>query len=379
MSVSRNSSARPMTSSQKRHWSTSVSLQENDEKFGRYTLNTSMLVDKAKKGKVVKEIQFPAENIGLYAVRFNSDASKIIASYGTGSIQVIDTESEIPLYIVKPPTSNSYPIVAIRCSNYAPNVFFAAGICGNIYACHFKENSFKILAREKSNEINAMDIDDRTELLASGGKDGTIRLYDTRVGKLISKLQKSNRLTDLDAINFHTRRIFSIKFHPKRQNIFLSGGWDDCVKIWDTRNANGCVRNIEGPHICGDAIDVTDSLVLTGQWTAENALQLWDFGSGKLVSNIVPTNRVQTLDGEFLFCCQFLKCEALDECVVAGGSGQSYLDIINLNDERILYMFKVNKLIQTLDSSNNGKIVYGGMDQCIRIVDFDVEGSNIFM
>lgn len=27
-------------------------------------------------------------------------------------------------------------------------------------------------------------------------------------------------------------------------------------KIWDERVKDGCVRNIRGPHICGDAIDI---------------------------------------------------------------------------------------------------------------------------
>lgn len=43
-------------------------------------------------------------------------------------------------------------------------------------------------------------------------------------------------------------------------------------------------RRIFGPHICGDAIDVDiNNTLLTGSWRSEEQLQLWDFGSGKLI------------------------------------------------------------------------------------------------
>jgi len=35
----------------------------------------------------------------------------------------------------------------------------------------------------------------------------------------------------------HRSRILSIKYHPLESNIFLSGGWDDTVQIWDQRDS----------------------------------------------------------------------------------------------------------------------------------------------
>ncbi len=59
------------------------------------------------------------------------------------------------------------------------------------------------------------------------------------------------------------------------------------------------VRSIAGPHICGDALDVqpatgsgaspgsgTSPLVLTGSWREAHPLQLWDLGSGRLLTNL---------------------------------------------------------------------------------------------
>ena len=36
----------------------------------------------------------------------------------------------------------------------------------------------------------------------------------------------------------HRSRILAIKYHPLQSNIFLSGGWDDTVQIWDQRDSH---------------------------------------------------------------------------------------------------------------------------------------------
>ncbi|OLP92446.1 hypothetical protein AK812_SmicGene25748 [Symbiodinium microadriaticum] len=45
----------------------------------------------------------------------------------------------------------------------------------------------------------------------------------------------------------------------------VSGGWDNTVQYWDLR-AGHAVRAIFGPHICGDALDVSadGTQLLTG-------------------------------------------------------------------------------------------------------------------
>ena len=45
----------------------------------------------------------------------------------------------------------------------------------------------------------------------------------------------------------------------------VTGGWDNTVQVWDER-AGGAVRQIYGPSVCGDALDVDDGEILTGSW-----------------------------------------------------------------------------------------------------------------
>jgi len=53
------------------------------------------------------------------------------------------------------------------------------------------------------------------------------------------------------------------------------------------------IRKIFGPHICGDALDIqsvsvsgSSQQILTGSWRKDNTLQIWDYGSGKLIKNV---------------------------------------------------------------------------------------------
>jgi len=61
----------------------------------------------------------------------------------------------------------------------------------------------------------------------------------------------------------HSNRIFSVKFHPSENDIIISGGWDNTVQVWDVR-VGYAVRSFYGPHICGDALDIEGSTILTG-------------------------------------------------------------------------------------------------------------------
>ena len=53
------------------------------------------------------------------------------------------------------------------------------------------------------------------------------------------------------------------------------------------------IRKIFGPHICGDALDIqalsmsgSSRQILTGSWRKDKTLQIWDYGSGKLLKDV---------------------------------------------------------------------------------------------
>jgi len=181
-------------------------------------------------------------------------------------------------------------------------------------------------------QVFACDYRHDGQVFATGGKDKLVRLYDESklsspsgigssaaasigrappssapsgiapiatfggnlfAGTSIESLSCTSTSNDVanGAGGSHSNRIFAVCFHPHDTDIILSGGWDNTIQIWDARVSgagHGAVRSMFGAHLCGDALQVTPdgNYVISGSWRPDDALQVWDFRSGRLVSNI---------------------------------------------------------------------------------------------
>ena len=108
-------------------------------------------------------------------------------------------------------------------------------------------------------------------MLATAGRDTHIRLYDETTKSLFLNLKEKGDLPG------HSNRIFCVKFNPIIPQVLVSGGWDNTIQIYDTRE-KGPVASLYGPHVCGDSIDFRNDGVtlLTGSYRQDDALQTWD-------------------------------------------------------------------------------------------------------
>ena len=121
------------------------------------------------------------------------------------------------------------------------------------------------------------------ESFATGGRDGKVRVYDESTKALSATLHAGKD----KGTTGHSNRVYSVKYNPRDPNILVSGSWDNTVQIWDI-SLGYSIRSIYGPHICGDALDLSldGRTILTGSWRPNQALQRWDLESGKLVDTI---------------------------------------------------------------------------------------------
>ena len=81
--------------------------------------------------------------------------------------------------------------------------------------------------------------------------------------------------------------------------MIASGGWDNTIQIYDIRK-KGPVSSIYGPHICGDAIDFYNDghTLLTGSYRQEDVLELWDLRKMER-SRIIDWNGPKATDNNY--------------------------------------------------------------------------------
>ena len=143
--------------------------------------------------------------------------------------------------------------------------------------------------------------------------------------------------------------------------------------MWDLRVGHS-VRSIYGPHICGDALDVNaQGHILTGSWRPEQALQLWDLGSGRLMRDIFWASGMgaaasaASAECASLYAAQFSPDGSL---IAAGGTGTKDARVFDCKSNfALLGRVRLgSKGIYSVDLSANGqRLAVGGGGETIAV------------
>ncbi|CAH2245485.1 cell division cycle, cofactor of APC complex-like isoform X1 [Pelobates cultripes] len=299
-------------------------------------------------------VQLAKDPHSIYSLCFSPSGKQLSVGFGNGAIQILNVEDGQVDKTLYSGSRKRLPITALQYHPRSENLLVAAGADGlvSIYDIKSEINVFSIT--ELENEINALDFCMDGSVYATAGKDKKVRLYDSHTNEVLNIFEAPEYFygDDVPFTSGHTRRIFALKFHPSENHIFLTGGWDDSIKVWDKRMAKEARRVIDGPHICGPGIDIKDNKIITASWVSRNALQLWDFRTGNHLHDLpFPTT---TMQGEFLYAAKF----CTDSIVLAGGSGTCTACAINLNTQEILGDISLlNKPVQTVDAACGDRLV----------------------
>lgn len=190
-------------------------------------------------------------------------------------------------------------------------------VCSNGDITYWHATSGKsIISIQEDNpsDLYAVDFSNAGDLLAVGGKDYNVKIYDDSTKSLITSLRAAGTTNE-----GHSNRIFSVKF-TEDPNIIISGGWDNSIFIWDIREKKS-VGSLYGPHICGDSIDMKGDTILTGSYSNKNVLQLWSFSKRALITNIPWNgNPMETYEHGYLYAAMFNK---QGNYIAAGGAGKN--------------------------------------------------------
>ncbi|CAH8853515.1 unnamed protein product [Trichobilharzia szidati] len=147
----------------------------------------------------------------------------------------------------------------------------------------------RINAEKPMNQILACSCSYDAKRFITGGDDCHLRVYDL---KSRTRLRVCSSSFSKDKMDGHVRRICAVKYHPRGAiyedyvHIFITGGWDDTIQIWDDRYLHS-LWIYHGPHICGsDALEIESESnhILSTSWRRDKAiLQVWKFNEELMV------------------------------------------------------------------------------------------------
>lgn len=155
------------------------------------------------------------------------------------------------------------PVTALRFRpNDASNVLLAAACDGSLSFWHIGAMKMVQSLREEGSGTYAADYSPSGALLATGGTDGALRLYDAAHSHaLLARFSDGPTAAEPKA---HPTRIQSVRFAD--ENTALTGGWDRVVHVWDVRQRGSSsgrpVASVRGPYLGGDGMDVSGGTML---------------------------------------------------------------------------------------------------------------------
>jgi COMPASS component SWD3 len=270
--------------------------------------------------------------------------------------------------------ASEYPVTAIRWKPHSElrpkNILVSVTADGKITHWHTATGKPLHTMEEKDNPIMCLDFSPQGNTFATAGNDKQVRLYDDNTKTLIGIMKPTSFQQP-----GHSNRIFSICFHKDNNNLMASGGWDNTIQLYDIRQ-KGIINSFYGPHICGDSIDMLGDYLLSGSWRVKDQLQLWDLRKMKLYKNLM-WEKGNYINSTYVYCAQFSKQnnQSLNpdgKFFAVGGSNNNVFRIFeNSSDDRLpqVNVKTMKTPCYSLDFSNNGSLVaYGCGDGNIRIV-----------
>ncbi|XP_018334966.1 polyadenylation factor subunit 2-like, partial [Agrilus planipennis] len=196
---------------------------------------------------------------------------------------------------------------------------------GLVKCWNYSFNQCTYTIREKRQTYN-ITYHPRLPKFITCGDNGKMYYYDEESKVQERILSGSDNNSVLDG---HSSRVFAACFNPQSNYELITGGWDDVVLFWDLRQPFA-LRHLSGLHMGGEGLDIDSAgkTILTCAWQAENALQLWDYGSGNLITTLEPD-----IFNTKLYCGRFIGKDYL----ICGGCQSNLLRLVDKTTSFVSY------------------------------------------
>ncbi|KAK8885706.1 hypothetical protein M9Y10_041158 [Tritrichomonas musculus] len=280
---------------------------------------------------------------GILHLSLSPNSQDLSLSQWNGNIVIVSSNTGRISYTIPFIDKNA----VVNCSKFHPSnrLLLCSGTSGHVCICKYQTGNYMWSTHDSKDVTYSCAFSLNGDYFVTGGKEATIKVYDTETGKKTHSFSK-----DDESPLFHSSRIYCVINDPKDNNIFVSGGWDHRVIIWDVRQPDSVVH-IGGPNICGDSVDIRSNQILTGSWRPKDQLELWDMKSLGLIkqSSFSKDDHCQIYSAKFASSSNF---------ILAGGSDASYVRIFDsdlTHRERLGYF---ESPVTTVAAKPDGSIVF---------------------
>ncbi|KAI6657881.1 Katanin p80 WD40 repeat-containing subunit B1-like [Oopsacas minuta] len=142
-------------------------------------------------------------------------------------------------------------------------------------------------------------------------------------------------------------RVFSAKFLPGDSTALITAGWDGTIKFWDLRSPGNFIREITGPVIASDALDVepTSKYILTGSFRKSRACQVHAWEDGKELATL----------GDGMMSQGYSVCWVGPSMVMFGGGYRNLMKVIKTADNEVVgEVLEVPEVVYSVDYTAAG-------------------------
>ena len=243
--------------------------------------------------------------------------------------------------LVKAIAPNSGTISSLSISDS----YFAAGNSNG----YFTLGNFatgEIITNQKGHDeaINAIAINSKTELIASGSDDKSIKIWNLNNREL------------LQTLTGHSDAVSAVVMSPNGE-ILASGSWDKTIKVWNLKTGE-LLQTLTGHSGLINALTISSDGGYLASASKDSTIKLWNLETGELI---------RTFSGHNLSVLTV--AIGADSNILASGSADGFINLWELETGELIRSLNghLDGVWSVAIAPDNQTLVSGSWDKTIKI------------